>query len=45
VEKLEKLVCSARFNDKFQFGDLGSGTFQIHFEASNGILGVKNLLA
>jgi hypothetical protein len=28
VEKLEELVCRAHFRGRFQFGDLGSGTFQ-----------------
>jgi hypothetical protein len=43
MEKLEELDCKAHFSGRSQFGDLGYGTFQRNFEASNGIFWVKTL--
>jgi hypothetical protein len=39
---MEELACKAHFTGKSQFGDLVYGTFQSHFEASNGIFGGQN---
>jgi hypothetical protein len=40
--KLEELVCRAHFSGRSQFGNLGSRTFQRHFEASNGTFWGQN---
>jgi hypothetical protein len=39
VEKLGGINLQGHFSDKSQFGKLGSGTFQDHFEASKDIFG------
>jgi hypothetical protein len=44
VEKIEELACRAHFSGRSQFGNLGSRTFQIHFEESNGSFGGQNFV-